>query len=112
VSWTYTDDQGNDWAIAAKANMVLDATDGPKLGGAAAGRAVPQLAGNMRPRRAQVADASGNQRWVICYDTTAALWTTPGTTITLNYFGTDVQFESTGTTRGEKKNRRGTFQSA
>lgn len=112
VAWTYTDDQGTDWAISAKAVYVLDPTDGAKYGGAAAAASVPAIPGNMRPRRVQAVDGSGNQRWVICYDTTCAAWATPGTQLTLDYFGQDVAFTTTNHNRGEKKNRRGTYQSA
>lgn len=112
VSWTYTDDQGNDWAISAKAAYVLDPTDGAKYGGSAAAASVKQLPGNFHPRRVQCVDSSGNQRWVVAYETDAAIWTTTGTALTLNYFGNDVSFTTSENTRGEKKPHRGTFQSA
>lgn len=112
VSWTYTDDEGGDWAISAKGAYVLDPTDGTKYGGSSASGDVTQLAGNFEPRRVCCVDASGNQRYVIAYDTTAAIWTTPGTGITLNYFGADVAFTSTKRKRGEKLNKRGTYQTA
>lgn len=112
VAWTYTDDDGTDWAISAKANEVLDATDGAKYGGSAAGAALQNLPGNMRPRRVCCVDASGNQRYKIAYEVTAAIWTTPGTTLTLNYFGADVAFASTKRRRAERTNKRGTYQSA
>lgn len=112
VSWTYTDDDGNDWSIAAKGVYVLDVTDGAKYGGSAAGAAVAPIPGNFRPRRVACADASGNVRYVIAYETTAAIWTTPGTSLTLNYFGNDVAFTTSARRRGERINRRGTYQSA
>lgn len=112
VAWTYTDEQGNDWAISAKAVYVLDPTDGTKFGGSAAAASVKAIPGNMKPRRVQCTDASGNQRWVIAYENTATIWTTPGTALTLDYYGTDTSFTTTDHTRGEKKNRRGTYQNA
>lgn len=112
VAWTYTDDQGNDYAISAKAAYVLDPTDGAKYGGAAAGASVKALPSNFKPRRVQVVDASGNQRWMVAYELTSTIWTTPGTALTINYFGSDVAFTTTDHTRGEKKPRRGTYQSA
>lgn len=112
VAWTYTDDGGNDWAISAKGNLVLDPTDGAKYGGSAAAASVAQIPGNFKPRRVCCVDASGNQRYVIAYDTTCALWATPGTSVTLNYFGADVAFTATNRRRGEKSNKRGTYQSA
>jgi hypothetical protein len=112
VSWTYTDDDGADWSISAKGAYVLDVTDGAKYGGAAAGASVPPIPGNMRPRRVCSVDASGNQRYVIAYELTATIWTTPGTALELNYFGSDVAFTTTNRRRGERTNRRGTYQSA
>lgn len=112
VAWTYTDHLGNDYAISAKAAYVLDPTDGAKYGGSAAGAGVESIPGNFKPRRVCCVDASGNQRWVIAYETTATIYTTPGTQVTLNYFGQDVLFTSTDRIREEKLARRGTFQSA
>lgn len=112
VAWTYTDDQGNDWAISAKGAYVLDPTDGAKYGGSAASASVAPIPGNFRPRRVCCVDASGNQRYVIAYETTATIWSTPGTSLSLNYFGTDTAFTTTVRTRGERRNKRGTYQAA
>lgn len=112
VAWTYTDDQGNDYAISAKALYVTDGTDGAKYGGSAASASVKAIPGNFRPRRVQCVDASGNQRWVVAYELSATIWTTPGTTLVLNYLGSDVSFTTTDHTRGEKKPRRGTYESS
>lgn len=112
VAWTYTDDDGNDWAISAKNAYVLDPTDGAKYGGSAAGASLQNLPGNMRPRRVCCVDASGNQRYVVAYEATATIWTTPGTALSLNYFGNDVAFTTTARRRGERVNKRGTYQSA
>lgn len=112
VAWTYTDDQGNDWAISAKAVYVLDPTDGAKYGGSAAGADVEPIPGNMKPRRVCMVDASGNQRYVVAYETTATIWATPGTQCTLDYYGTDTTFTASKRHRGERLNKRGTYQSA
>src|SRR5512144_3243734 len=95
VAWTYTDDQGNDYAISAKAAYVLDPTDGAKYGGSAAAASVKALPSNFKPRRVQVVDASGNQRWMVAYELTSTIWTTAGTALTINYFGSDVAFTTT-----------------
>lgn len=103
ISWVYTDDQGNDWAISGK-SVYLTGADAAKYGGSAADNADKPIPGNFRPRRAQFVDATGNVKWVVCYDVACAAWATPGTTLTLNLRGVDTVFTKGRRTRGESVN--------
>lgn len=95
VAWTYTDDNGNDWRVSAPAVYVLDGTDGAKYGGAAAAASVQPKPAGLRMRKREFTSAAGKTLWIPCYETTAAAWATPATTLTRDINGTD-----TSVTRG------------
>lgn len=106
VAWTYTTNDNEAFRISAKACYVLDVTDGAKYGGTAAAGSMRALPSSFRPRRvACVNTASGVTRWVIAYTTAAAIWTTVGTSITLNLNGADVAFLSSADRRDERYGR-------
>lgn len=107
TAWKYTDDLGNVWSVSAKSVMVTDVTDGPKLGGSAAVAGDLPIPGNFVMRKAEFNAADGTTIYVPCYDTSAAAWDTPGTTLTLNVRGVDTEFTKGTRTRGEKRNRKG-----
>lgn len=80
IAWTYTDDAGTDWRVAA----VKAITDQAKLGGSAAASTVPEKPGWLKMRRTTVHNATNSKsRTVPVYDTTAAILTA-GETINLN----------------------------
>lgn len=105
VAWTYTTNDGEAFRVSAKALYVLDATDGSKYGGSAALGAVRPLPSSFKMRTVDVVSASGSTRRVVCYDTTCALWTTPGTHVTLSFYGVDTDFESTSQQHSESYGR-------
>lgn len=111
IVWTYTDEDGTAWNIAAKKVYVTDVTDGAKYGGSAGDEDQPQLPGNFRPRRVKCVASGHDDRWVIAYTNAATIWTTPGTTLTLNANGADVAYTTTKYKRGERANRAGTQES-
>jgi hypothetical protein len=55
--------------------------------------------------RAVYCTSGGNKVLIPCYDVTAALWTTPGTTVVRNLNGVDATFTSTKDKREEKGGR-------
>jgi hypothetical protein len=80
VGWTYTDDAGQDWRVAA----ILGYTSQNKLGGSAASTDVPPLPRDVKMRRLSVRNAVlGKTRTVPIYEVTAPLLT-PAATIMLN----------------------------
>lgn len=112
VAWKYTDHLANEYAISAPAVYVLDGVDGAKYGGGAAAATDLALPGGFRPRRVRCISAGKPDRWLIAYTEAAALWTTPGTTVTRDVNGVDTVYTSTADALGEKLNRAGTRQSA
>lgn len=100
VAWTYTDDAGNDWRIAAQEALVTQGV----LGGSAALATVPQLPGFFKKRRTTVSDGAGNSRVVIAFDKTATILT-PGTSINVNVLGNSVAMTSNGVTLNEGSSR-------
>lgn len=102
---TYTSDDGEDFNISVKKALVAGGGNDAVLGYTAGAAAQANIPNGFRPRRVKCVDASGNARWVICYTTAATLWSTPGTTIQLNYKGVDTQFTSTKKRLGERQER-------
>jgi hypothetical protein len=102
IAWTYTDDAHNDWRVSAKQVYVEHASDGVKYGGAAAAGTVPHLRKGHRMRAVKCTSTGKPDKWIPAYETTAALFDTPGTTVTRDYAGADATYESTATYRGEK----------
>lgn len=97
VAWTYTDDDGTDYRIAATKAITdqLNGSSAPKVGGSAALATVARLPKHIKPRKRYVVSAGGVRRAVICYDKTCDLWAVGGTTITLETGGADVAFTRT-----------------
>jgi hypothetical protein len=95
VAWTYTTADGEAFRTSAKAVYVLGA-DAAKFGGSAAAASMRPLPASVRTRKVIMVDpVSGASRAVVAYETTATIWTTPGTTLTLNKNGTDTVFDAT-----------------
>lgn len=107
ILWKYTTGNGSNYAVAAKTVYVSDATDGAKYGGSAPAATVPSLPNKFRMRAVKVVDAAEDSIWIPVYTEAAALWTTPGTTVTRNKSGTDTVFTATDQTRGERAERKG-----
>lgn len=101
IVWTYTDDNGTDHAVSAKAVYVLDGTDGSKYGGSAPAPTVAAMPRQLRMRAVKCVAAGEPAKWIVIYQTTATLWTTPGTTVTRIANGVDVTFTATKGHRGE-----------
>jgi hypothetical protein len=112
VAWTYTDGRGagTDFRVSAKAVYVLG-VDTAEYGGEAAAGTVRAIPKQLKMRKAKCTSAGHPAIWVTVYKTDAALWTTPGTSITRNLNGTDTVYVSTGDKR-EETNRAGITQSA
>ncbi len=93
ISWTYTDDNGKEWRVAARKAITdqLEVAD-VKVGGSAGDPADDKLPRYIRPRKRYVVAADGTRRGVVCYTTSAPLWTTPGITITLMHGADGVVF--------------------
>lgn len=102
VVWQYTDDNSADWAVSAKAVYVLDGTDGSKYGGAAPAASVTPKPLQLRMRAVKCVSAGQPDKWVTAYETDALIWSTPGTTITLNANGVDQVYTATKGHRGER----------
>jgi hypothetical protein len=101
VRWQYVSDDGTTYAISAKAEYVLHATDGSKYGGAAAGATHRRIPKDCKPRRVKCTAAGYDDKWVIAYSDAATIWTTPGTVLQLNANGADVTYASTLKKRAE-----------
>jgi hypothetical protein len=91
--WTYTTDGAVALAISAK-SVYVTGGDAAKYGGSADTTGVPRVPKGFRVRRVRVDSSGGATRRVVVYQTTAALWTTPSTTITLDLAGTDTEFSN------------------
>ena len=80
IAWTYTDDGGTDWRVAASKAI----TDQAKLGGEAAAASVPEKPAWLKMRRTTVRNATNSvSRAVPVYEANADILT-PGETINLN----------------------------
>jgi hypothetical protein len=100
IAWTYTDDVGKDWRVAAQKAM----TDQAKLGGAAALGSVPPKPGNLKMRRTTVSKAGVGSRTVPIYTTDAALLA-DGATVNANFGMTSDTFEWGGAIIAERRPR-------
>lgn len=100
-AWKYTDDLGNEWAVSAKSVYVLDGTDGAKYGGEAAEATDPQIPSQLRMRAVKMVAGSNPVKYVPAYTVTATIWTTPGTTLTLNLEGVDTVYTAARGHRAE-----------
>jgi len=103
VAWTYTDDKNRDWRVSAKAVYVLDVTDGAKYGGSAAASSVQRIPKELKMRRVKCTSNGKPDKWMVAYEPAATIYTTPGTTLTLDTNGIDAIFDASDTTRGEKR---------
>jgi hypothetical protein len=106
ILWTYTDDNSTDYGVAAKA-VYVGGADAAKYGGEECVTELPSIPNGLRPRCVKCKGTNGSTRWMIAYDLTATIWTTPGTTLTLNSNGVDVVFTAQRTKRGERLERMG-----
>ena len=95
IAWTYHDDDGNLWRVAALAAWTSQA----KLGGAAAAATLPQRPGSWKMRRTTVSDGAGHSRVVPVYEETAPI-VTAGTTFNFNANVAGVIDSVTGTSNG------------
>jgi hypothetical protein len=95
IAWTYTDNAGRQWRVAAKKAF----TDQGVLGGSAAATTVPQRPAGFKMRRTTVSDNAGHSTVVPLYDDTQTL-TTPGTTLDFYRFVGGVRQTFTGTSNG------------
>lgn len=102
IAWTYTDDNGNDWRVAA----VKAITDQNKLGGSAAASTVPAKPANIKMRRITVRSAAqGVSRVVPVYAPGASIQDSTAT-INLNVGNVDsYAFTSSGNTIPQGHNR-------
>lgn len=102
---TYHSDDGNDYNISCKANVVAAAGNAPKLGYTLGSALQTSIPNGIRPRKVKCTAEGLPARYVICYTTDATLWTTAGTTIDLFSHGNDVTYTSTKDHLGEKHER-------
>lgn len=104
VSWAYTDSSTPPvvYAMSAKAVYVLDGTDGAKLGGAAAVATNRRIPKDLKPRMVKMSAAGHPDRYIVAYSTTATIWTTPGTTVTLDLNGSDIVYTAQARHRAEE----------
>lgn len=102
VCWRYTTNDGVNYAISAKAVYVKDATDGAKYGGGAGQDEDRRIPKDLKPRRVKCRADGKPDKWVIAYQTSATIYTTPGTTLTLDCNGVDVAYTTTKIVREEK----------
>jgi hypothetical protein len=91
IAWTYTDDEGNNWRVAAQKAL----TDQGVLGGSAAAGTVPERPNLGRMRRCTVSDGAGHSRVVPVYDTSATI-ITAGTSINVNVLENSTAMTSNG----------------
>ncbi len=116
VAWRYTRDNGSThYRISAKNDYVIQVNGSsvPKQGGQAAASSIGRIPKEIKPRMVKMTGVAnpGIVRWLVCYDQTCDLWTTPGTTFNMAVNGASLSMQSTDITRGEKR-RDTTTQSA
>lgn len=95
IAWSYTDDDGNVWRVAALKAF----TDQAKLGGSAAAATVPQRPGGWKMRRTTVSDGAGHSRVVPVYVTDAPI-VTSGESLNYNANVAGTITMVTGTSNG------------
>lgn len=104
VGWEYTSDDGNTYGVSAKAKYVAQGGEGTEtVGGQARGATDLRIPKDIRMRFVYFVDTATKaiRRRVVCYDTTCAAWTTPGTTMQLCINGAPVACEATNARRAE-----------
>lgn len=102
-NWIYTGDKGVSFGIHAAADLTAQAA---VLGGSdLTDKSLYAMPTNLSPRKAEVFNATEGTRYVVCYEPTATLYTTPGTTVTLPVFNDadGAVFTSTGKKIEEKQ---------
>jgi hypothetical protein len=95
IAWSYTDDDGHVWRVAALKAW----TDQGVLGGAAAAATIPQRPAGYKMRRTVVSDGAGHSRTVPVYDLAATI-IAAGTALTFNANVGGVIASVTGTSNG------------
>lgn len=102
IPWSYTDDTGKVWRVAATEAITAQAV----LGGSAAASTVPPKPSNIKMRRATVRSAAGVSRTVPLYDGTQTLvvGTTLGT-INLNILQLETLMTAIGSVIPERRPR-------
>src|ERR1019366_4968999 len=95
VAWSYTDDDGNVWRVAALSAWVSQGV----LGGESAATTVPQRPGGYKMRRTTVSDGNGHSRTCPVYDPSATI-ITAGTELNFNANVAGVITMVTGTSNG------------
>jgi hypothetical protein len=109
TAWQYQNDRGDaTYTIQAKTAYVLGG-DAAAFGGQAAIAGDISIPNGYKPRRVKVVSSAKVIRWPIVYDVAATLWTTAGTTVTLDILGVDTVMTSDGTRRPEKAERKATL---
>ncbi len=96
IAWTYTDDNGLDWRVAADKAW----TDQAKLGGSAAAASVFPKPASIKMRRITVRDGAGHSRVVPVYDATSPPITVTGATFNFNANVAGVITSVSGTSTG------------
>ena len=112
VAWGYVtaDNTPVTYCVSAKAVYVLGA-EAAKFGGSAAATSTKQIPKGFKMRK--VLCQNGNKkRYVPCYTVSATLWTTAGTTVTLNENGVDATYTATADHLPEHRQRTGTRDTA
>ena len=108
IAWTYVDDTGKSWRVAAQKAL----TDQTKLGGSAAAITVLPKPNSIKMRRTTVRNVAHGSRTVPVYSTDAPILTAEAT-INVNFLGDSYAFTWGGAVIGEKRPRQSvTAQSA
>jgi len=95
IAWTYTDDNGNTWRVAA----VKAITDQDKLGGTAWNGTDPPKPASIKMRRISVRNVAQNASRVVPVYAPGASIQDSGATINLNHLNVDsYAFTSSGNT--------------
>jgi hypothetical protein len=107
-SWTYTTDQGRDYAYGVAKYISDQETGTPAVivGGAPATADLDTLPAGITPRRAIVVNADGVKRSVICFEVTAPLYATAGQAINLKDGGGVETSYAMISTSGERNRKR------
>lgn len=103
ISWQYISDDGVTYAISAKKVYVDDPTDGSKYGADHATAANKRIPKDMTPRKVKCICNGQPDKWVVAYSTSATIWTTAATALTLDANGVDQTYATTSIKRGEKR---------
>jgi hypothetical protein len=91
IAWTYTDDLGVNYRVAAEAALTAQGV----LGGAAAAGTLASRPNIGKMRRVTVSNALGQSRVLPCYSTTAPI-VTAGTAVNANFKDDSAAFTSNG----------------